>query len=504
MTDFSTRIVAILAILTASSFVGAAEQNPAAPKDATGTAAKAPTTPPAAAKKTEIIKLVITPAAEATPLLKYRLTPRFADQRPGNAAPLYAQAAMTYQPSEADEKRIAELLKASPAEFAKFAAEKNSGSLLPESPLSLLRVAARREECRWDHPLREQNPFSVLMPEQQELRKLARLVALRARLHGARKEYSEAVEMLSVGYMMAHHEGKTPVLISGLVGVSIGRIMDEVVLELAQRAGTPNLYWALTTRPRPLVEFRLALEAEASALDLSLPILNAAVLKEPGAMDWDAGLDELTEMLQMVSGMSEENEPTMAKLIARSGRSAMIAGVVVVKGKAMRDFLIARGLSRERVERMGSTQLVLAHEKLMYDEHRDRMFAWMSLPYPQARAGLEEAEKRLKQEMRDGRATYGWGGLLLPAVASVRWTHARAEREGDVLRLIEALRLFAAENAGALPKTLAEVQAKTPLPADCVTGEPFRYASDGATATLTLPPNRAGADAIVYEISVAK
>jgi hypothetical protein len=494
MNVFITRVVVVLLSSMMVLNAAGAEQGAAAPPvDKTG-----------AAKQTETIKLAITPAAEATPLLKYRLTPRFADQRPGNAAPLYAQAALTYQPTEADEKRIAELLKASPAEFAKFAAEKNGGTLVPVTPVNLLRVAARREECRWDHPLREQNPFSVLMPEQQQLRKLARLVALRARLHGTRKEYEEAIEMIAVGYMMAHHEGKTPVLIGGLVGVSIARVMDEVVLDLAQRPGAPNLYWALTTRPQPLVEFRPALEAESSALDLSLPILNAAVHKEPGSMDWDAGLDELAEMLQLVSGISEENEPTLAKLIARSGRSVMLAGVVAVKGKGMRDYLVARGLPRERVERMGSTQLVLAHEKLKYDEHRDRMFAWMSLPYPQARAGLEEAEKRLKQATRDGETTYGWGGMMLPAVASVHGTHARAERAGDVLRLIEALRLYAAEHAGALPKTLADVQAKTPLPADCVTGEPFRYASDGATATLTLPPNRAGADAIVYEFSVAK
>jgi hypothetical protein len=457
------------------------------------------------AKKTETIKLAITPAAESKPLLKFRLAPRYVDLRQGNAAPLYAQAALHYKPTEAEEKRIGELLKASPGEFARLATEKDAESVVRESTIDLLRVASRRERCDWDLPLREQNPFSVLLPEQQEMRKLARLVALKARLCGAKLRYAEAVEMLTVGYRMAQHEGQTPVLITGLIGISIARMMDDVVLDLAQRPDAPNLYWALSTRPTPLIEFRSAFEAESDALDLALPVLREAVEKDPAAVNWDVQMLNVGSMLNLTAHMSgDDGDAFETNIMEQIGRKLLPTAAVFVNGKAMREYVASRGVPKARVDGMGNTQLMLAHDKLKFDEHRDRMFAWASLPYPQGRAGIEEAERRLKQSGKDGDALMPWGNLLLPAVVSVRWTHANQERTGDVLRIVEALRLHAAEHAGKLPKSLAELQGRTPLPLDCVTGEPFRFVVEGETATLTLPPNRAGREAVVYEITIAK
>lgn len=452
--------------------------------------------------KTETIKLAITPAKESTPLLKYRLTPRFIDLRPGNAATLYAQAALHYKPTSAQEQRIGDLLKAPRSEFERFLAEKSAGELMPESPLDLLRLAAHREHCDWDLPLREQQVYSILLPEQSELRKLARLVALRARAYAVKKDYPRAIATLTIGYRMAYQDGQTPLLISGLIGVAIARMMDDVVLELAAQPGSPNLYWALTTRPNPLVDFSGALEAESSALDMTLPILNAAVEKDPTAMNWDAGMKDLGEMLDMATAIGEGKESFSG--LKQFGIAAMITGTALLKGKEMREYLVSRGVPAERVERMGGTQLVLAYDKLHFDEYRDQMFVWFSLPLPQARAGIEAAERRVNQAMKNKETVMPWAGLLLPAIGSVRWTHAKQERMGDVLRLVEALRLHAAEHEGKLPKSLAEVQTRTPLPLDCVTGEPFQYVVEGDTAKLTLPPNRANTATVVYEITVAK
>jgi hypothetical protein len=456
----------------------------------------------------ETIKLVITPAQEPAPALRYRLTPRFADLQPGNAATIYAQAAFTYRPTADEEKRIGELLKASRVEFDRFAAEKsptnNVERLFSVSALELLRIASRRERCEWDLPLREQNAFSVLLPEQHELRKLARLVALRARTFAAEGRYVEAIEMLTVGYKLAQHEGQTPLLIAGLVGISISKMMDDVALDLAGRAGAPNLYWALTARPRPLVDLRGAMEAESSMLDLSLPILRDAVEKEPNSRNWESGIEDVMAMLNLARDVGENRETGPLEAMKQFGRKAALAGFVAVKGAELRAYLIERGVAKERVERMGNTQLLLAHSKVRYDEHRDRMFRWTSIPYPQARAGLEEADRQLQKSKSADDSVLPWAELLLPAVQSVGWTHAKQERMGDVLRLVEALRLYAAEHDGKLPQSLADVQSRTPLPLDGITGEPFQYVVAGDTATLTLPPNRAGSPTVVYEITIAK
>lgn len=458
--------------------------------------------PPAA--KTETIKLEIRPASEPVPALRYRLTPRFVDLRPGNAAPIYSQAALTYRPTVDEEKRIGELLKAPKTELDRFAAERNAESLFSASTLELLRVASRRERCDWDLPLREQNVFSVLLPEQQELRKLGRLVAVRARTYAAKGRYVEAIEMLTVGYKMAQHEGQTPILIAGLVGISIEKMMDDVVLDLAGRTGAPNLYWALTAGPKPLVDLRSAMEAESSMLELALPILNEAVEKEPNSRNWESAAEEVMSMLTMAHDLSDDRETGPLEAMKQFGRKAALTGLVAVKGEEMRAYLVGRGIPAERVKRMGNTQLILAHSKLQYDEHRDRMFRWMTIPYPQARAGLEESDRLLRKAKSDGGSTLPWAELLLPAVQTVRWTHAKQERMRDVLRLVEALRLYAAEHDGKLPNSLAELQARTPLPLDCVTGEPFQYVAADGAAKLTLPPNRAAAPTVVYEITVAK
>ena len=60
-------------------------------------------------------------------------------------------------------------------------------------------------------------------------------------------------------------------MIHGLIGVSIAGIMSRQVLELLQQPDAPNLYWALTMLPRPLIDIRGGVEAEMNAVYLSFP-----------------------------------------------------------------------------------------------------------------------------------------------------------------------------------------------------------------------------------------
>ncbi len=55
-----------------------------------------------------------------------------------------------------------------------------------------------------------------------------------------------------------------------------------------------------------------------------------------------------------------------------------------------------------------------------------------------------------------------------------------------LLRHVEALRLYAAENDGTLPAKLPDVP--VPLPVDAFTGKPFRYEVTGNTAHLRGTP----------------
>jgi hypothetical protein len=57
------------------------------------------------------------------------------------------------------------------------------------------------------------------------------------------------------------------------------------------------------------------------------------------------------------------------------------------------------------------------------------------------------------------------------------------ERNLAALRVIEALRIYAAAHDSKLPESLSDVH-EVPIPSDPGTGQPFEYLLDEGTATL--------------------
>src|SRR5947207_14017496 len=77
--------------------------------------------------------------------------------------------------------------------------------------------------------------------------------------------------------------------------------------------------------------------------------------------------------------------------------------------------------------------------------------------------------------------------MLLPAVNKVYERATQLELRLTALRVVEAIRLYAAAHDGKLPTALADVT-EVPVPDDPATGKPFAYAARGDSATLTAPP----------------
>ena len=99
--------------------------------------------------------------------------------------------------------------------------------------------------------------------------------------------------------------------------------------------------------------------------------------------------------------------------------------------------LIEQGRTAEEVEAMPVPEVVIRYTVQTYNELRDRMFKWFFVPYPQARAGIQEAERYLKTEGRTaGRSCPGW--MLLPAIGAVNFASAKSDRSIAMLRAIEA------------------------------------------------------------------
>ena len=63
-------------------------------------------------------------------------------------------------------------------------------------------------------------------------------------------------------FAMARHLGEHPTLIGNLVGMAIAFTAINPLELMLEQPGCPNLYWALTNLPDPLVSIKTGLEGE--------------------------------------------------------------------------------------------------------------------------------------------------------------------------------------------------------------------------------------------------
>jgi hypothetical protein len=75
---------------------------------------------------------------------------------------------------------------------------------------------------------------------------------------------------------------------------------------------------------------------------------------------------------------------------------------------------------------------------------------------------------------------------LQPTIINCLDTQMWLDRRVAALRVVEAIRLYAASHDSKLPDNLNQVS-EVPVPEDPATGKPFEYRRDGAAAVLALP-----------------
>jgi hypothetical protein len=416
------------------------------------------------------LRITVYPAAEPRPALKYHLLPEFLDRTPGNAAVDYgkvtAERYTVFGSAEWWEENYSSKIDAPLAEL------RGQEFQLP-GIIQTLDRAARRDECDWQVPLREGDFYSVLLNEAQQMRGFARLLGVRARVQIANGRFDEAVHTLQTGYAVGQHVGEGSTLIHGLVGIAASGIMSGRVLELTQQPDAPNLYWALTMLPRPLIDVRRGIEAEMNAVRLTFPEL--------------CDLDDATRSPEYWRDSLHQFYREFAPYTENTGvyRPEVLTALVIRGYPIARQALVERGLSPEEVDAMPVPRVVLLHTMQTYEELRDDVFKWSYLPYWEACQRTEQADMAARSAV-EGREVIPLARTLLPSIRAVHRAVARSDREIAVLRIIEALRMHAAAHEGRLPEALSDLP--VPAPIDPVSGRPFSYRLDGETAVLEGPP----------------
>jgi hypothetical protein len=350
--------------------------------------------------------------------------------------------------------------------------------------------------CDWNltERLREEG-IGMLLPDVQSMREFAILLKVRAKMELLDGRYDKAAYTLQTGLKLGRDVADGPTLIQSLVGIAVCSVLLEVVEDWVQLPEAPNLYWALTDLPRPMISLRKPFQGERMLIDTYFPGYRE-LLANPRAAP--ASPQQVQEHLDKALPLFES---------LRNNRALVVAVVMQNYPEAKR-FLMAHGRSAEQVEALPVVQAVMLHQIARYDEMFDEMYRYTTLPYWEGRPGLLAQEKKLKESSDEagGRDRF-LANILLPAVAKLCEATVRLDRKVAALRCIEAIRLYAAAHDGKLPARLDDIK-EVPVPIDPRSGQPFRYESQGNKATLTgIAPSDEPAHAgnyLRYEITLQK
>jgi hypothetical protein len=439
------------------------------------------------------IELTVHPSSAPIPALKYRLFPLESERNPGDAAPIYIRVCLLMK--EETRKEIGEKAAAwnelpldqfPTAEARKFVDQF-------KGRLDQIAFGARRQSCNWNYTLNEQkeDAIMILMPDAQVLRDSFRLLALKARVEIAEKKYDEAIRTIETGLAFGRHIGEGPFLISTLIGVSCVNVMLAELDVLLAQPDAPNLYWALTALPRPVVSMRTAMENEQELGQWLVPEI--ADLDRPRSeAEWSALLARLHARLRNL----EKTAVAVDGRVIDLGQDTTLAQFRTEYLPEARAYFQSRNRSTEG---MSEDQILVLSIADRYRELRDDWYKLFYLASPEA-APFYANPPRPNLEGKKG--PIALFATLLPTIVSVKIAEIRPERKVAALRIVEALRMHAASKDGGLPGSLDEVK-EVPIPLDPMTGKPFAYQREGETAVLSGPPPVPG-QPFTYRIRLRK
>jgi hypothetical protein len=313
-----------------------------------------------------------------------------------------------------------------------------------------------------------------MLPEAQEMRQFARILGAQARIAMALGDLDEALAIMRVQLAMTRHVSNAPTFVNGLIGIAVFERGLDHLREFVQLKGAPNLYWALSTLPQPLVDFRDGMEVERRFLNLTLQEKADVDANGLSADQWQQRLSEVVAEVQKLLAQPDQ-APAAVDLDEAVPRLAPLA----------RQALVAAGRSQESVDAMADAQVVLAEWLERYYRHSDDSFCAWHLDYAAAMKRYDEIGARARADWDQKRDLLPLEQVT-PGYRASRRALARLERSLAALRVVEALRLHAAAHDGRLPAALADVE-EVPIPLDPITGQAFDYRLEGAVATIKSP-----------------
>lgn len=442
-------------------------------------------------------KFVISPQAVPSPALRYTLLPPLRDMKTGNAvlhyyrsfAPdamswlnnsktagsRYAWMELPYEqaakrglpPSSQQKPKEGEEDQAIPATFEEME------YLLSIKFLDSIDEAARYTHAEWEYLEKMKvESMMLLLPELQGIRELSNLVGVRARVAIMKHDFAKAIYYLQTGNAMGLHLNQARLLITSLTGLGIIRNMMKMTAEFIQQPDAPNLYWALSQLPQPIMDFRNAHEGDRLGLE--------HFLGEP---------KELEKRIWSTEEIQTLIETRLKKALSMGSRESMpnLTLLILKEYPTAKKWLEQQGRSADDIARMTATQAVLLHARARYQVMADDTFKLLMLPIRERLILAEEFSNKIRTLKQNHDMAYYIGFDFYSYFSGIWWAQLEADREIALLRCVELLRHHAAVIGKKLPTSWDEVK-DLPIPVDPYTTKPFQYELKGDHALITMEP----------------
>ncbi len=462
----------------------------------------------AESQKPTATKITLYPSAEAKPALKYQLLPPLDERRSGNAAVIWNRVfaqydtVATYIDDNSFIIRLCDWLDVPLGDPQEEVVRKEKIgkdlNLLRDSAgyFEIMDRAARCESCDWTLPVHEGNFQNNDLSDIEVTRKPARFLLGKIRLEIIEGRYEQAVKTMQSCYSLARQVSQGPTLMNGLIGSGITRRTNDLIYAFVQHPDSPNLYWALSALPHPYVDFRPGFEADSLMLYLDVPELRHSENKKLFPEQWQLILSRTVDFV------AEAKRIVLLENNVKLDKKKFIAETIAASKKSVpqaKQRLIKSGRNSEEVEKMCEAQVILLDAIARYDELSQNEFKWAFLPYPEAVQGARQAEEAI----RNSDDALPLAKTLLGSVVEIKTTEANTEWNFAVLRIFEALRLYAAAHDGRWPDKLEDVT-EVPIPKNPFDGKSFMYKRDGDQAILDceLGPQKPSMQPSRFEITL--
>ena len=259
------------------------------------------------------ISLLVRPMPAPIPVLRYQLLPELAELNPGNPAQNYLKCFMEQHQFFYGKQSVADRARYQVAPLAELASAKLRG--YGSSALRQADWAARLDAIDWQAlPQIQQGGIDTVPGDLGPLQLLAAALHVRFRAEVAGRRFDDAVRSAKTMFALARHLGEHPTVVANLIGLSVAHLGLNTLEEMVQQPGCPNLYWALTDLPCPLVDLRKGIRGDRTMV--------AAELRR---LRHDIGMSdaELEALVSRVSGAAQLC-PRTGRLAAKehAGRSA--------------------------------------------------------------------------------------------------------------------------------------------------------------------------------------